>query len=760
MRDKILEVIKEENRKMNPKEILDKIKDNGTIDDLRDIIGEINDMCRDGILKSTPGNTFFFNDLIIGVLDVHEKGNAHLLMKDGKDIYIRSKYLKGANDGDTVSVEIINEKTNEGKVVKVLKRSLGKSFGEVVDEDGHLTIKVLDPSVKYKIEFEETDINLVDGMYVHFNYVRDIDNNRVLARIDKVLGHKNALSNGVSNMSENAQRTTLIACEFKLLLEHSKEVDDEAKKLPKEITSEMVEEELKNKREDFRNEITVTIDGKDTKDIDDAVGVTILPNGNYLLRVDIADVSYFVKPGSALWEEAVQRGNSNYLGNKVIPMFPVELSNGICSLNPNEDRFTTSCIMEIDHTGNVVNYKICKGIIKSRKKMNYDAVQDIIDGKETEDTKDYTTLDYIVKEGDTKESIAFKNNMSPNELDEYNKDCKYNVGDSVNIPVKVIIKSMYALSKVLSANKKRRGEITFESDEAYIKMDENDEVYDIVPRVQRPAEKLIENFMVVANESVARFLTKNNMATYRIHERPLMKKMDEYMKYLSLLGIHYPGKIDTSIVNSMDIQKLIDFLKKEKAYRVLNKKLLRSMQKAIYSTTNEGHFGIASPCYTHFTSPIRRIDDLLNHTSIGYILENKTMDEGFVRKWKSYLTFVCETASENERNSEKCEYAVDDMLKADYMTHHIGEEFEGTVDSLFANSFFVQTDNYIDGKVNYILSGEKEIPVISYYEYNENLMAYTRNKRVDLRYGDRVLVKCTGADPNKREVDFDLVRKL
>ena len=184
------------------------------------------------------------------------------------------------------------------------------------------------------------------------------------------------------------------------------------------------------------------------------------------------------------------------------------------------------------------------------------------------------------------------------------------------------------------------------------------------------------------------------------------------------------------------------------------------MQKARYSTENEGHFGIASPCYTHFTSPIRRIDDLLNHTSISYILESGKLTNDFIKSWKAHLTYMCEMASENERNSEKCEYAVDDMLKADYMTHRIGEELEATVDSLLTSSFFVQTDNYIDGRVDMILKDEKEVPVVSYYDYNENLMAYTRNNRVDLRYGDRVLVKCTAADPDKREIDFALVRKI
>ena len=758
MREKIIEILNDENKKMNPVDILGRIKSKSNAEDLRNIIDELDSMVRDGILKTGSGNSYFFNDLTVGVLDVHDAGNAHLLMKDGEDVFIRKHNLKGACDKDTVSVEIINEKTNEGKVVKVLKRSLGKSFGEVINDNGVLSIQTFD-DLPYKIEFEDTDINLVDGMLVHFDYVKDIDKQRVLVRIDKVLGHKNALVNDTGESSRNAQEIAKIACEFKIPLEFPEEVLEEAKNMPKSLTNKMISEGINEGREDFRNEIIFTIDGKDTKDIDDAIGIKLLPNGNYELGVHIADVSHYVKEGSALFKEATERGNSNYLGNKVIPMLPIELSNGICSLNPNEDRFTESCIMEIDHSGKVVDYRVCKGIIKSRKKMNYDAVEDIIEGKDTEDTKDYTTLDYIVKKGDTRDTIAYQFNMSPDQLDEYNKDCKYIVGDSVHVPISIIIKDMYSLSKELSAFKKRRGELSFESDEAYIKMDENDEVYDIVPRVQRDAEKLIENFMVVANECVARYLTDYEIATYRIHEEPLMKKMDEYLKFLELAGIHYPNKIDTANITSMDCQKLLDYLRREKAFRILNKKLLRSMQKARYSTYNEGHFGIASPCYTHFTSPIRRIDDLLNHTSISKILEHKHLTKQAIDSWNAYLTYVCDTASENERNSEKCEYAVDDMLKADYMTHHIGEEFSATIEDMFNSAFFVQTDNYIDGRVEFMMRGEDEIPVISYYQYNENLMAYTRNNRADLKYGDRVIVKCTNADPQTREIDFTLVRK-
>ena len=762
MREKIFDIIENAHRGLNPKELMDMIKPNNTVDDLRELIHELDLMCRDGILRCTSGNNYVINELLIGTVDMHEKGNAHIIIPEHDDLFIPRDLMRGARDKDTVSVEITDKYKNEGKIIKVLKRAIGKDIGEVINEDGVLKVVPIDKSLPFEVVVEESDVNLVEGLYVHLEYVSDISRDKVLARVDEALGHKNALKNEMGISTEISEIIAQIAVEFGLRLEFPEEVKEEAKTMPEELSSEMIEKGLNEEnREDFRNDIVVTIDGKDTKDIDDAISVKILPNGNFELAVHIADVSYYVRPGSALWKEAERRGNSNYLGNKVLPMLPVELSNGICSLNEGVDRFTTSCVMEIDHSGKVVNSRVVKGIIKSRKKMNYDAVQDIIDDKETEDTKDYTTLEYIAKKGETLANIAFANNMTEDELLEYNKGIKVEEGTVVNVPCKNVLKNMHVLSKMISVYKQKRGELTFESDEAKIYQDENDEVVGVEAREQRPAERIIEDFMVAANEQVAIFLNEYGIPTFRIHDHPLQKKMEDYMKFLELLGIHYPGKINVAGASSKECQDLLKYLKNEKAYSILNKKLLRSMQKAVYSTTNIGHFGIASPMYTHFTSPIRRFDDLLNHTSISEILShNGELDSNFIKSWNAYLTTICEQISECERNSEKCEYAVDDMLKANYMLKHIGEEFEATVDSLMDAAFFVRTDNFIDGRVDVIDRGDKLTSVVGYYDYSDSLMAYTRNGRVDLRYGDRVLVRCIDSDVESREVDFALVRKL
>ena len=761
MREKILNIIKKSNRGLNTIDIIVKLQSKYTSDDLRTLIHELDLMCRDGILRCTSGNNYVINDLITGVIDEHERGNAHVLLPGGNDIFIARNNMRGAHDKDTVLVDYVDKDRNEGKVVRILKRSLGSNVGEVINDNGKLVVVPVTSGLPYEVVIEETDLNLVDGLYVHLDYVGELSKNRVLARIDKILGHKNALLNEAGEPTEVSGEIAKIACEFGIPLDFSPEAKEEAKQMPKSLSEDLINDEIDEGRVDFRNELVYTIDGKDTKDIDDAISVKILPNGNYELAVHIADVSYYVKPGSALWKEAEYRGNSNYLGNKVIPMLPVELSNGICSLNPNEDRFTTSCIMEIDHSGKVVNKKICKGIIKSKKKMNYDAVQALIDKDfNSDELETYNTLEYTLKDGETLEDVALANAMTIDELLEYNPNVNTKTR-TINVPCSKIIENAHRLSKVISAMKHRRGELSFISDEAKIKQDDNDVPYDVEGREQRPAERLIEDFMVAANESVAEFLDEYNLATFRIHAQPLEKKMEEYLKFLELLGIHYPGKIDVSNVSSLDCQKLLEFLQDEKMFKMLNKKLLRSMQKAVYSTENMGHFGIASPKYTHFTSPIRRMDDLLNHTSIGYILKHEELEDKFIKSWRSYLTTICEHISECERNSEKCEFEVDDMLKAWYMMSHIGEEFEATVDSLMQGAFFVQTDNFIDGRVDVIEKGENNfVGINGYYDYNENIMAYTRNGRVDLRCGDRVLVKCIDSDPAAREIDFALIKKV
>lgn len=782
MREKILEIIERENRNLNPIEIVNMLYKNSTVDDYRNVMDELDKLCRDGILRQTNGNAYKKNELITGVLDMHEKGNAHLLVKDGPDIFIAKNNMKGATDNDTVLVDYVNKEKNEGKVVRVLKRSLGRSLAEVVDIDGVYKIVPLDKELPYEVvvDTDNTDFSLVDGLIVHIDYVRDLSKGKVLAKIDRVIGHKNAPGNDTE--------ITMIASEFGVSVQVPEDAKEEAKKFPKELDPIEIEKELKLGRRDLRGDTTTTMDGKDTKDIDDAVQDEICPNANFQSTIDIADVSYYVKMGSAIWKYAESKGNSDYLANKVGPMLPIELSNGICSLNPNEDRYAVSCRLEIDHSGRIVNQEVFLSVIRSKKKMNYDAVQDILEGKETEDTKDYTTIKYTVKENETINDIAFKNCITPERLLEFNKLEDFKPGNEVNIPISDIIKLMYKVSKVMDSRLSKDGKCDFDSNSEKKQIfDENDKLIDIQPRVQREAEHIIENHMIYANVGFTRFvcgalaeiIPQMVPFVFRIHEKPNPKKIEDFMTMLSVFGVNYPKKINPENVSSRDIRDLLEYLKDSDHYNVFSKKLLRSMQKARYSPENEGHFGLGLQDYCHFTSPIRRMADLLVHTIFRVFLVEKDYSEENLRFWASYLTEVCDHISECERTSAECEYAVDDYYDAVYMQDKIGKTFEATLDSPMQNSFFAETtDKYIDGKVDFIINEEdaKELETLTDpneieqfivehvkpfpYEYNDAVYGYTKKGRVVYRYGDKILVSCIGSNPDKREIDFALVRKL
>ncbi len=782
MREKILEIIEIENRNLNPIDIVNRLYKNSTVEDYRKVMDELDSLCRDGILRQTSGNAYKKNELITGVLDMHEKGNAHLLVKDGPDIFIAKNNMKGATDNDTVLVDYVNKEKNEGKVVRVLKRSLGRSLAEVVDIDGVYKIVPLDKELPYEVvvDTKDTEFSLVDGLIVHIDYVRDITKGKVLAKIDRVIGHKNAPGNDTE--------IAMIASEFGVSVQVPEDAKEEAKKFPKSLDPAEIEKELKLGRRDLRGDTTTTMDGKDTKDIDDAVQDEICPNANFQSTIDIADVSYYVKMGSAIWKYAESKGNSDYLANKVGPMLPIELSNGICSLNPNEDRYAVSCRLEIDHSGRIVNQEVFLSVIRSKKKMNYDAVQDILEGKETEDTKDYTTIKYTVKENETIDDIAFKNCITPERLLEFNKPEDFKSGNEINIPISDVIKLMYKVSKVMDTRLSKDGKCDFDSNSEKKQIfDENDKLIDIQPRVQREAEHIIENHMIYANVGFTRFvcgalaeiIPQMVPFVFRIHEKPNPKKIEDFMTMLSVFGVNYPKKINPENVSSRDIRDLLEYLKDSDHYNVFSKKLLRSMQKARYSPENEGHFGLGLQDYCHFTSPIRRMADLLVHTIFRVFLVEKDYSEENLRFWASYLTEVCEHISECERTSAECEYAVDDYYDAVYMEDKIGKTFEATLDSPMPNSFFAETtDKYIDGKVDFIMNEEdaKELETLTDsneieqfiaehvkpfpYEYNDAVYGYTKKGRVVYRYGDKILVSCIGSNPDKREIDFALVRKL
>lgn len=779
MRNKIINIIEKSEKALNVIEIMNIVKPDNTVKDYEELYENLEKLCQEGIIRLTSGNGYVKNELLYGVLDQHEKGNAHLLVKGADDIFISKSNMNGAHDKDTVLVDYTNREKNEGRVVRILKRSFGRGLAEVVNNNGNFIIKPLD-ELPYQVEIEKSNLNLVDGLIVHLDFVKDLGEGKVLAKIDYVIGHKNAAGKDTE--------IAMIASEFGRRLDFPESVLAEAKKFKTSLSEEEVLEGLKSGRVDLRGETIVTIDGKDTKDIDDAINTIVLPNGNYLETVAIADVSHYVKMGSEIWKYAEFKGNSDYLGNKVGPMLPIELSNGICSLNPNEDRFSLVVQYELTHAGEVLNPNVFMAIIKSKQKMNYDAVQDIIDGKETEDTKDYTVLKYTVKVGETAESIAFKYSLTQEELLNYNTKIEIKEGNEINIPTRKVVLNNYITSKIMKSALDRRGKVNFESKERKYDFDENDKVIKVKPRVQRPAEELIENKMIFANEAFASFMTDKLSEifvgqipfVYRTHGDPNPKKIEDFVAMLSAYGINLPIKIDPNNISSRDVKIILESLKDKSCYSAFSNKLLRCMQKAKYTVDNFGHFALASNLYCHYTSPIRRMADLLVHTMYKVFVLEETHDIETLRFWADYLDSICEQISQCEKDAEDCEYAVEDYLNATYMEDKIGTCFEATVDGITPNGFFARTDEFIDGKVDFYLdpldaqnllelSSQEEMveyieqhkkPFMKEYDYNERLYGYSRNGRMFLRYGDRIAVICIGAYPERREIDFAMVRKL
>lgn len=697
MKEKVLQVIRNSQKSIDAMKIMRTIKEDYSKEDLEEVLGSIDELLKEGEIVSKRDNCYMpfeRSEFKKGKIEITRSGNGYVLLPE-RDLFINKQNLKGSLNGDTVICEVVSDKGNiyEGKVRKIIKRGLGNALAEVlIDSEGNYSLKML-KDLPFKVVLDSgEEVGLLDGEIVKLEVVAEVGN-VIYAKVKSRVGHKNSPDIDILK----------IVAEFDIPYEFSEKALQEAKLMPKTVLPKDFEG-----RKDLRDKEIFTIDGSDTKDIDDAISLEMLQNGNYLLGVHIADVSYYVKEGSVLKKEALERGNSVYLADRVIPMLPVELSNGICSLNPNVDRCAMSIEMEIDKEGNVVHKELFRSIIKSRKKMTYESVNKVLKGNCEEEYKPY------------EETLL----------------------------------QMHELSKILKANKIRRGEIDFVSSEVKLIVDENGKVIDIKKRVQDLAEQLIENFMVVANESVSRTMTEHNVPSiYRVHGSPSPEKIKEFIKFAGMLGCHIVGKIDYNNITPKDIQNILSQLENHSAYELLNKHLLRCMQKAVYDTTNIGHFGIASTDYTHFTSPIRRFSDLELHYIIGETIFKQT-NNAFCEALKQNLLYITERISETEKTADDCEHEVNDMKIAEYMENHIGEEYDAVIDGMLANGFFVETDNLISGLV-------KLETLEDYYTFREDLMAFvTNNKKIAFRLGDKVRVECIGASKEQRTVDFTLVKKV
>lgn len=696
MKEKILEILKEETKGKNINEINNKLHLRG-MEEITELEDNLKELVTEGILHMSKNREYMLmsntKSLRVGKLRINKNGNGFVECEP-EDIFVHSNDLNGAINGDFVEVEIktrLNDPEPEGYIRNILKRDLKKVVGEMVKDKKTLAFKPDDEKLNIAVKLtKESMKGCVEGHKVIISIIKEIGNRTFLGKVEKIIGHKN--DPGVDILT--------IAAKHSIETEFSEDVKRELKNIPDEVC----ENDLIG-RTDLTKEMIFTIDGDDTKDIDDAISVK-RDGKNYVLGVHIADVSNYVKVGSALYDSAFSRGTSSYLADTVIPMIPHQLSNGICSLNPEVIRLTISCVMTIDGNGKVISYDIFPSYIKSRKQMTYKNVNKILD-------------ENIIPEG---------------------------YGEFADT-----LKLMHELSKILRQEKINRGYIDFGIDEAKVIQDENGKAIDIVKRVQGTGEKLIEDFMIAANETVATHISNMDLPfIYRVHDLPNAEKIEDFSNLIKQMG--YQIHTNLNKITPVTMQKLLNEFRDKDEFVILSDMLLRSMKKAIYSTNNIGHFGLASKNYTHFTSPIRRFPDLTVHRLLRtYLFENR-IDMETINFNAKYLIDVADHSSETEVNSVEAEREVLDMKMAEYMESHIGEEYEGIISGVTNFGMFVELDNLIEGLVHIsTLDG--------FYTYvPEMLSLISANKKNKYRIGDRVKIIVTNANKNQGIIDFELVK--
>lgn len=702
MRDDIINILKNSDRALDLYELHDMLHIN-TVEGAKELSDELRKLTDEVVVYHSNKDKYMMlekSHLRKGVMRTNKKGFGFVEVENmDDDIYVAQDNMNGAIHDDIVLVEItskMNLDRLEGRILKVIKRQVQRYIGEITfDAKGKGHIKLDDNKIKLNIEIpKDKSLNAVDGHKVVVEPVKKLNNNlKYEGKVVEIIGHKNDPGVDILSIIYKYNINTVFP--------------DDVKEEVANINMEVLPEEYHGRR-DLRDQMIFTIDGDDTKDIDDAISIEKFANGHYKLGVHIADVSYYVKEGSPLDNEAMERGTSVYLVDRVIPMLPHELSNGICSLNPNVDRLAISCVMEFDSTGKQLDYEIFPSVIKSRIQMTYKKVNSILEKN-------------VVPEG-------------------------YE-------PYADTLREMAELATILRKAKVKRGYINFDIDEAKILVDENCKPTEITVRERGVGENLIEDFMIAANECVATHIYFMNLPfIYRVHEVPKEEKIRSFLGFVSNLGYSIPGDIKDTKPTTM--QRILKALEDKPEYKILSSLLLRCMQKAVYKPVNLGHYGLASTCYTHFTSPIRRYPDTTVHRLLRtYLFENK-IDNSTIRKWEEKLVYIADHSSDRERASVDCEREVEDMKMAEYMESHIGEEFDGMISSVTSFGMFVELDNLVEGLVPL-----RDMP--DFFVYDEERMTLTGEKsHVKYTIGERVRVKVVRASKEDKTIDFEIVKKV
>ncbi len=638
---------------------------------------------------------------IIGTYRKNQKGFGFVKIEDQEDeIYISRENSKNALNGDTVAIKIIAEKEGdkkqEGKIVKIVRHEKdtvvgtfqkSRNFAFVVPDDKNFG----------------TDIFISKA-----NWGKARDKKKVLVQIlkypEKGKNAEGKVIEVLGGINEAGVDMLSLIKQYELPYKFPDEVVAEAKAYGDKIDPSDLP-----RRRDLRNDIIFTIDGEDAKDLDDAIHVEKLENGNYKLDVHIADVSHYVREKTELDKEAYLRGTSIYMLGRVIPMLPRELSNGICSLNAGEDRYTLSCSMEITPKAKIVSSDIYKGVIRVTERMCYTDVQKILDRSD--------------------ETV----------LKRYEKYISY-------------FDLMAELANILKAKRKENGYLNLEIPESKIILDENGVAIDVKKYETYFANEIIEQFMLIANETVAeKFYWLHAPFIYRNHEAPDVDKVKELNK--SLYNFGYKIKISKEeIIYPNEFAKILEDVKGKDEEKVVSNIILRTLRVAKYEAENKGHFGIASKYYCHFTSPIRRYPDLFIHRIISKYLDNDYLVNDFwIKKYEKRAEKKAENCSERERVATKVEREAEDIKKAEFMESKIGEEYEGIVSSVTNFGIFVELDNTVEGLIRYEKLGDE------YFIYNEEKrQAIGEHTGKVYQIGDKVKIRVANASKLMRQIDFEI----
>lgn len=632
---------------------------------------------------------------VTGTIAANKNGYAFLVPDDRQkypqDFFIPRKMLRGALHGDKVIAipRPSRGHEDEAMVVTVLERGYTEIVGTVLRDKYGYFLRPDEEKYAEDISLSRKKIpGAKEGVKAVVKITSYPDGKAPCGEIIEILGDSEDFF--VEELS--------IIRAHGLREEFPAEVQNAAKGVENRVSERATAGRL-----DLRGDLIITVDGEDTRDIDDAISVS-RDRGDFILGVHIADVSHYVKPKSPLDKEAFKRGTSVYFPDRVLPMLPRELSNGICSLNEGEDRLTLSCIMRINEEGKVTERKIAKSVIRSAHRMTYHEIQAISEGE--------------------KEAVA----TFP-DLVEFVKDA-------------------YDLTRILKNMRRKKGEIELEVKEAKILFDEKGEI--IIPDYERLlSHEMIEQFMVLANETVAEFMTEKKAPfVYRIHEKPKAEKAEELKAFLISLGIS--PAFDPENVKPQDYRAILEKAAPMPVSSVVNRVMLRSMMKARYDCINVGHFGLSSACYCHFTSPIRRYPDLCIHRIIKTVLDGK--EEEAKEKYAPFVSEAAIQSSECERKSIEAERDVDDLYKTVYASERIGEEFEGVISGVTANGIFVELPNTVEGYIKL-----SHLPEDEYEYFPERFLL--RGRTNGFRIGEKVRIRVAGCDFGNRKIDFSFVQK-